>query len=141
MSRKPIVSNIVPSADIPSDKLRHGDYVNRCLMVVLNHGYDVQCGGKQVTYDETHGELIYGPEAPILETVKITGIKNKGYPRPWDFEQADPEHVGTLCACGVVIEGHVHKCAILGCRQHTCNKIMCPDNHYQKKHKISIGPY
>jgi len=125
----------VPPSETDWKKLSSISTVNRCLMIVLNHGYDVQNNGREVTFDETTSKLIYGPEQPLRLTIATTGKKNPGYPDPWDFGAADADYKGKACACGTIISGDAHKCAIYGCRHHSCNCMQCCQKHYEEAHK------
>jgi hypothetical protein len=90
---------IQAEADKPTtyDDMSHGDGVDHCLWVALNHGYEIMYDGQKVTYDEAldaslvlagapaavgkkRNGIVYGPSLGLERTIEKTGKKNLGFP-------------------------------------------------------------
>ena len=123
-------------------KLSHGDYVNRCLMVVLNHGYQVRMQGTKVEYNESESQLEYKPEQPLIDSLKKSeyqwsnGGFNPGYPHPWNLVPNNLYGMPHICIyCKENLGSDVLMCEIDGCDfRFTCNKPSCAYKHYTNKH-------
>lgn len=136
--------NCIPLNTTEKDisKLGHGDYVNHCLMVVLNHGYEVRMQGAKVEYNEQKAQIEYKPEQSLIDSLNkdpcpyANGGLNPGYPYPWNFMANQVIPWALACqSCGDRISSGVHMCAIANCQlRFTCSKIECAYKHYSNKH-------
>lgn len=134
----------------------HGDAVDHCVTIALNHGYDIMYCGQKVTFDEKlyntprpgaegklHNGLIYGPSLALERTIQKTGTKNANFPDPYNtIVVRGTSNSNDKCACGKPLGGpHVdliHECAILNCKHQTCNTIQCALEHFDSAHCSSL---